>query len=208
MILDLLRQRFSVRSFQDRPIGAAILQAMLEAGRLSPSGGNEQAWRFGVITDACIIARVAEAAYQQSWIASAPLLIVFCTQEVQDDKGGRDIQTQRFPEWADAMRSMDPQLYSALNCEEHQTKIPAVHMALVALEHGIGCTWVSRFEVSSVARIINPPDGYFPSEILVFGYPAKPGGLAKKKKPLDEIVFWRDGGEEARPGGCDGGADG
>jgi len=190
MIVDLLQQRFSVRSFQEKPIAAGILHDMLEAGRLSPSGGNEQAWRFGVITDASTIAQVADAAYRQRWIASAPLLIVFCTQDVQDDNGGRDIQVQRFPEWADAMRSMDPQLYSALNSEEHQTKIPAVHMALAALEHGVGCTWVSRFEVSSVARIINPPQGYFPSEILVFGYPAKPGRHAKKK-PLDELVFWR-----------------
>ena len=185
MILDLLRTRFSTRSFQDRPIATSILQDMLEAGRLSPSGGNEQAWRFGVITDARTVARVAEAAYQQKWIATAPLVIVLCTQEVQDDNGGRDIQAQRFPELADAMMSMDAQLYSALNSEEHQTKIPGVHMALAALEHGIGCTWVSRFVVSSVARIIDVPDGYFPSEILVFGYPSNLGRHAPKK-PLEE----------------------
>lgn len=197
MILDLLRKRFSVRSFQETPVPVDILHDMLEAGRLSPSGGNEQAWRFGVITDGSIIARVAEAAYQQKWIAFAPLVIVLCTQKDQDDNGGRDIQVQRFPEWADEVMSMDAQLYSALNSEEHQTKIPAVHMALVALEHGIGCTWVSRFEVSSVARIINVPDGYFPSEILVFGYPAESGHQAKKR-PLDELVFCRDGAEQPR----------
>jgi nitroreductase len=171
---------------------------MLEAGRLSPCSGNEQAWRFGVITDRSAIARVAEAAYQQKWIASAPLLIVLCTRKVQDDIGGRDIQVQRFPEWADAMKSMDAKLYSALNSEEHQTKIPAVHIALVALEHDIGCTWVSRYDVSSVARIINVPDGYFPSEILTFGYPAGSGHHAKKKS-LDEIVFHRDSVEQPRP---------
>ena len=198
MILDLLRTRFSTRSFQDRPIATSILQDMLEAGRLSPSGGNEQAWRFGVITDARTIARVAEAAYQQKWIATAPLIIVLCTQEVQDDNGGRDIQVQRFPEWADAMRSMDAQLYSALNSEEHQTKIPGVHMALAALELGIGCTWVSRFVVSSVARIIDVPDGYFLSEILVFGYPSDLGRHAPKK-PLEELVFRRDVGRMSLP---------
>ena len=60
MILELLRGRFSVRSFQKKPIAAGILQDMLEAGRLSPSGGNEQAWRFGLITNPSIIAQVAE----------------------------------------------------------------------------------------------------------------------------------------------------
>jgi nitroreductase len=190
MILDLLRKRFSVRRFERAPVPSDVLRDMLEAARLSPSGGNEQAWRFGVVTDASIIARVAEAAYQQKWIASAPLLIVLCTQEVQDGRGGRDIQAQRVPEWVDAIMSMDAELYSALNSEEHQTKIPGAHMALVALEHGIGCTWVSRFSVRSVARIIDVPEGYFPSEILAFGYPAGPGHHAAKK-PLDELVFYR-----------------
>ena len=198
MILDLLRGRFSVRSFQDRPVATNILQDMLEAGRLSPSGGNEQAWRFGVITDGATIARVSEAAYQREWISTAPLLIVLCTQEVQDDRGGRDVQVQRFPEWEDAIKSMDARLYSALNSEEHQTKIPGVHMALAALEHGIGCCWVSRFEVRAVARAIDVPDGYFPSEILTFGYPAEPGHHAQKK-PLDELAFYRGGAEEGRP---------
>jgi nitroreductase len=190
MLLDLLRRRCSVRRFDERPVPSEVLRDMLEAGRLSPSGGNEQAWRFGVITDAPTIARVADAAYQQMWIASAPLLIVLCTQEVQDDQGGRHIQVQRFPEWADAIMSVDSKLYSALNSEEHQTKIPGTHMALVALEHGIGSTWVSRFDVKAVSRIINPPVGYFPSEILAFGYPAGAGRPAPKK-PLEEIVFYR-----------------
>ncbi len=144
MILELLRKRFSVRKFQDKAIPQEVVQEMLEAGRLSPSGGNEQAWRFGVITDATTIPRVAEAACQQKWIASAPLLVVLCTRKAQDNNAGRDIQIQRFPELADGIGSMDAQLYSALNSEEHQTKIPAPHMALVALEHGVGCTWVSR----------------------------------------------------------------
>jgi len=199
MILDLLRKRFSVRKFQDTPIAADILHEMLEAGRLAPSGGNEQAWRFGVITDAPVIARVAQAAYQQKWIVTSPLLIVLCTRKVHDADCGRDIQTQRFPELANAIVSMDRELFSALNSEEHQSKIPGVHMALVALEHGIGCTWVSRFEVKAVAQAINVPKGYFPSEILAFGYPEGMGSQPEKKS-LDEIVFYRTGAEQVGGG--------
>lgn len=47
MIVELLKTRFSVRRFQDRPVPEAVLQDILEAGRLSPSGGNEQPWAFG-----------------------------------------------------------------------------------------------------------------------------------------------------------------
>jgi nitroreductase len=51
MILDLLRKRCSVRNFSETAISERIISDILEAGRLSPSGGNEQPWKFGVITD-------------------------------------------------------------------------------------------------------------------------------------------------------------
>ena len=189
MITELLRNRFSVRKFQDKPIPEEVVQAILEAGRLSPSGGNEQPWTFGVITDRTLIARIAETAYGQDWIARAPLLIVLCTVGVGDERGGRDIQKHRFPEYKEAIEKLDQELYWALNQEEHQTKIAGTHMALVALEHGVGSCWVSLFEVKRLAKLLNLPRGTMPSEILVLGYPEEARQLTRKKN-LDEVVFY------------------
>jgi len=189
MIVELLRNRSSVRRFQDKPVPHDVLQRILEAGRLSPSGGNEQPWVFGVITDGELIARIAEIAYQQKWIARAPLLIVLCTVGVDQLRGGRDIQRDRFPEYAEAIAQMDQDLYWALNQEEHQTKIAGTHMALAALEHGVGSCWISRFEVKRLATLLNLPKGYIPCEILVLGY-AESKGETSTKKSLDEIVFY------------------
>ena len=189
MIVDLLKSRFSVRRFQDKIIPEAALLDILEAGRLSPSGGNEQSWVFGVITDPALIAQVAEIAYRQQWIARAPLLIVLCTIGVDDKRGGRDIQKARFPEYAEAIDQMDQALYWALNQEEHQSKIAGTHMAMAALEHGIGSCWVSRFEVSRLQGLLHLPAGYLPSEILAFGYPAQPRD-PRPKKSLDEVVYY------------------
>jgi nitroreductase len=189
MITELLRNRFSVRRFQDKPIPDDVVRDVLEAGRLSPSGGNEQPWVFGVITDRSLVAQIAEIAYQQEWIAKSPLLIVLCTVGVSDERGGRDIQKNRFPEYKEAIEKMDQDLYWALNQEEHQTKIAGTHMALVALEHGVGSCWVSWFDVERLARLLNLPRGYMPSEILALGYPEEERKLTKKKK-LDEVVFY------------------
>ena len=189
MITELLRNRFSVRKFQDRPIPDDVVQCMLEAGRQSPSGGNEQPWAFGVITDRTLIAQIAELACQQEWIAQAPLLIVLCTVGVGDERGGRDIQKYRFPEYTEAIAQMDQDLYWALNQEEHQTKIAGTHIALVALEHGVGSCWVSQFEVKCLAKLLNLPRGYLPSEILALGYPEQERKLTRKKE-LDEVVFY------------------
>jgi nitroreductase len=189
VIVDLLRKRFSVRRFQNRPVPDEVLGDMLEAGRLSPSGGNEQPWAFGILTDRDLIARVAEIAYGQRWIASAPLLIVLCTRGVGDERGGRDIQRARFPEHAAAIARMDQDLYWALNQEEHQTKIAGTHMALAALEHGVGSCWVSRFEVRRLAELLCLPAGWVPSEILTLGYPEQVRPAAPKK-PVQEVVFF------------------
>ena len=189
MIIELLKNRSSVRKFQDRPIPQAVLEDILEAGRLSPSGGNEQPWAFGVITDPGLIAQIAQIAYNQRWIDQAPLLIVLCTLPVEDARGGRDIQTRRFPEYAQSITAIDQKLYWALNQEEHQTKIAGTHMALAALEHGVGSCWVSLFEVKKLAELLGLPQNYLPSEILVFGYPqawSKP----VEKKSLEELVFF------------------
>jgi len=189
VILDLLRERFSVRQFEDKPVPNEVLEEILEAGRLAPSGGNEQPWRFGVIRDRALIAEVAEIAYHQTWIASAPLLIVLCTTPVEDARGGRDIQRQRYPEYADQIAGMDQDLYWAINQEEHQTKIAGTQIALVALEHGVGFCWVSRFRVKELAERLRLPPPILPAEILVLGYPKRPRAQAPKK-PREEVVFY------------------
>jgi nitroreductase len=187
-IVELLKTRFSTRRFLPTPIPGCVLDEILEAGRLSPSGGNQQPWRFGVITSPDLIAQVAEIAHHQKWMASAPLLIVLCTVPVSDEAGGRDIQKYRFPEHAGAISSMDQDLYWALNQEEHQTKIAGTHMALAALEHGVGSCWVSLFEVRRLADLLDLPENTLPAEILVFGYPAAQQKMAPKKGP-DEVAW-------------------
>jgi nitroreductase len=188
LITTLLRHRTSVRKFQDKPVPEEVIQEMLEAARLSPSGGNEQPWAFGVITDHDLIKSIAKLALGQKWIGCAPLLIVLCTVCVEDARGGRDIQKYRYPQYAWDIEQMPQPLYWALNQEEHQTKIPGTHMVLAALEHGVASCWVSRFDVKGLAQLLELPAHYLPSEILVFGYPEFEQ-TPRSKKSLDEIVF-------------------
>lgn len=161
---------------------------IIEAGRLSPSGGNEQPWVFGIVNDNELINKIAIAAYNQKWISSAPLVIVLCTTIVEDERGARNIQVSRFPKFKNEILNMSKQLYSKLNSEEHQSKIPGTNMVLAALEHGIYSTWVSYFNVNEVAGLLNLPPLYIPSEILVLGYPE--GEIKPKiKKKKEEIIF-------------------
>jgi nitroreductase len=189
MIVDLLKGRASVRNFSDKKIDEDKLKSILEAGRLAPSGGNEQPWKFGVITDTDLIEKISEIAYNQTWIKSAHLLIVLCSTIISDEKQGRNIQKYRFPKYKDTISEMDKELYSFLNIEEHQTKIPGTQMVLQALEYGIYSTWISYFDVEKVSELLELPKLCVPSEIIAFGYPAgevKP----RAKKSVEEITFY------------------
>lgn len=188
MIIDILKNRSSVRNFKDEPISEEIIEYILESGRLSPSGGNEQSWKFGMIDDKSLINRISDIAYNQKWIKSSPLLVVLCTEIVEDERGGRGIQEKRFPRLKYEIESMDKTLYSCLNMEEHQTKIPGTHMVLAAMEKGIYSTWISYFNVEELQTVLNLPKDCIPSEILAFGYPDEEI-KERTKKSMDQIVF-------------------
>jgi nitroreductase len=189
MLVDLLRERRSCRNFTGEEVKKTVIDNILEAGRLSPSGGNEQPWKFGVITDKNLIQKIARIAYNQSWIATASFLVVLCTGYVPDERGGRDIQKSRYPELSEVITQMDIGIYTKLNQEEHQTKIPGTHMITAGLEQGLSATWISLFKVDEVALLLNLPENFIPGEIIAFGYPSKKEKPLKKKS-LEEIVFY------------------
>lgn len=188
MILDLIKKRKSVRKFTGDAVPKEVIEYILECGRLSPSGGNEQPWKFGVITDRMLISEIAQIAYNQNWIKNASFLIVLCTYNVDKARGGRDVQKARYPMLAKIIEDMDDEIYTKLHLEEHQSKIPGTHMVLAALEHGIGSTWVSYYEVDKLTKLLNLPNPYIASEVIAFGYPAENGKVTKKKS-LDDIIF-------------------
>lgn len=188
MILDLLKTRYSCRNFSDKKISDEIIHYILECGRLSASGGNEQPWKFGVITNKDVIEKITEAAstnYSQQWIANAPLIIVLCTQ-IFDSKDEINCMN-RFPSMKDEILAIDNKLYSAVNMEEHQTKIPGEHMVLAALEHGIYSTWISSMDCERVGEIVGVT-GYLVTNVIVFGYPKHHRGIVSKKD-LNDIAF-------------------
>ena len=188
MLLDLLKVRYSCRDFSNKAISKEIINYILECGRLSSSGGNEQPWKFGVVTDADIIRRISEAAginYSQQWIEKAPLIIVLCTQLFDTDN--MEIGMKRFPGIHDELQKIDRNLYAIVNMEEHQTKIPGEHMVLAALEYGIYSTWISSIDCEAVGKLIGA-EGYLVTNVIAFGYP----GYQKEptpKKELNDITF-------------------
>lgn len=120
MILDLLRERYSVREFLDKPVPEGIIQEMLEAAQLSPSGGNEQAWAFGVVTDKNTTARIAsQSYYNESWLSKAPLIVALCTRVT----GPFSVCERRFPAHTNVgINDAAAEVCTFAYMEEHQAR--------------------------------------------------------------------------------------
>lgn len=69
--LDLAKTRYSVRSYDPRPIEKEKMDYVMECARMAPSAVNFQPWKFFVINTPEMLTAI-KAAYPREWIQSAP----------------------------------------------------------------------------------------------------------------------------------------
>ena len=60
--MNVIMTRRSIRAFTEQEIPREILERVLQAGRMAPTGHNAQTWRFTVLTDAGRIAHLRDTA--------------------------------------------------------------------------------------------------------------------------------------------------
>jgi len=158
-VFEAFKDRRSIRKYLDLPVEWDKVGSILEAGRLAPSSGNLQAWKFIVVRDLKKRKLLAEAASQQYWMEQAPVFIVIV---------GVYDKPQRF--FGD--RGKD--LYVIQDCA-----MAAMQMMLAAHALDLGSCFVSAINEEAVGRIILIRGGARPMGIIAIGYPAE-----KPKMPL------------------------
>ena len=122
--LDLVKQRYSVRSFLDKPVPDDQLQYILECGRLAPSAANFQPLHVIVVRQPGLKEKLA-ATYPRDWFKLAPLILVFCGDHHQGWKR------------ADGKDHTDIDLAIMID-----------HITLGAAEIGLGTCWVCNFDAA------------------------------------------------------------
>ena len=76
--IQLLHSRKSMRVYEDRAIEPERKQAILEAAVQAPTAGNMTLYTIMDITDQAIKDRLAVTCDNQPFIATAPMVLVFC----------------------------------------------------------------------------------------------------------------------------------
>jgi nitroreductase len=60
-LFDAIQGRKSIRRFKQSPVPDEDIKKILDAGRHAPSASNTQPWRFAVIRDRALLAKMADA---------------------------------------------------------------------------------------------------------------------------------------------------
>src|SRR5229473_4844247 len=104
---DAIRTVLAVRHFKDTPIPEPIVRQIVEAGRLTASGGNSQHWHFIVVRDKETLRRLGQLASTGPYIAQAPLAIVVAMDRspLADSDGSRAIQDMILAAWSQGVGS-------------------------------------------------------------------------------------------------------
>ena len=200
---EAIENRRSIRKFKPDPIPEEHITALIDAARLAPSGCNAQPWRFKVVQDSETKRKLAQAAYDQSFLAQAPVVLVCCAdvkgylkgtvsgiQELGQTGSIDDrivkILLRRTSQMDTQMKVMSKEQLGARMA--FNIAIAVEHIVLRALDFGLGTCWVRLIEEQKVREIFGWDDNLFVVALLPIGYPGE-SPVPRKRLPLQELII-------------------
>lgn len=163
-LYEAIKRRYSCRSYGSKPIEPEKLERILEAARQAPSAKNLQDWRFIVVTDEKKRKQVAVAANEQMFIATAPVIVIGCSNADYVMRCGQPIST------IDVAIAME-------------------HIALSATAEGLATCWIGSFYPEKVRDALGIPQEIDIIELMAVGYPADKE-TRRSREPIDNIVCY------------------
>ncbi|MEM4284469.1 MAG: nitroreductase family protein [Candidatus Caldarchaeum sp.] len=163
----VLRERHSVRAFAERPVEPEKLQAVLEAANRAPSAGNLQAYEIYVVTRPAVLKALMRAAFEQKFVAQAPVVLVFCAHPARS---------------ASSYGERGATLYSI-----QDATIACAYAQLAATAVGLGSVWVGAFDEDAVRKALGVGKELVPVALLPIGYAAEKPEITSRRA-LDDLV--------------------
>jgi nitroreductase len=167
--INLAKQRFSARKYQEKPVESEKLEKVLSAGRVAPSAHNKQPWHYIVVQQKETKEKICET-YQYKWLLKAPAIIVIC--------GDHEASWKR----DDGKDHCDIDIALTLD-----------HMMLQAAEIGLGTCCVCMFDAQKCHEIFDLPENIEVVALLPIGYSEKEPDINRHdsmRRNINEIVHW------------------
>jgi nitroreductase len=172
-VIKAIKERRTVRNFEDKPIADDVLKSVLEAIQWAPSWANTQCWEVVVIKDPEVKARLQQAvpttnpAYKA--VGNAPVVLAMCAR-LKDSGYKKGEVTTKFGDWF-----------------MFDLGLASQNLSLAAHAMGLGSVMMGLFDQDKAAAALNVPPNHELVTLIPMGYPSKVPS-APKRRGLEEFV--------------------
>jgi nitroreductase len=196
---DAIEKRRSIRKFKPHEVPHEHLMALMDAARRAPSGCNAQPWRFKIVKDSETRSRLARAAFGQSVISQAPVVIVCCA-DIQGYLDGTVSGTQDLGQ----IGAIEDRIVEIILKRTGQLKAMTVeqlgptlalnvaiaieHMVLRALDFDLGTCWIRLIDQQKIKEVFGWGDNIYVVSLLAVGYPDE-SPAERKRFAIDELLI-------------------
>lgn len=158
--LETMDKRRSIRVYKDQPIEKEKIDKLIEAARLAPTAGNRQNFKL-VIVD-----------YTEKDLKKT--LAVACNQQHFVGEASHIVAGISEPDY---------------KWHQVDTAIVLEHIALEAVELGLGTCWIGAFKEDDVKKILKVPNDKKVIALLVIGYSAE-SPPSRPRKDVSELISY------------------
>lgn len=176
---ELIRARWSPRSFSDRDVSDEDLKTIFEAARWAASSFNEQPWRFlvGRKSDPAAYEKILHVLlpFNQAWAKNAPVLFIMAAKRTFSHNGSANLFAM------------------------HDAGQALAHIFLQATALGLHAHGMAGVDRDRARTELGIPEDYEVAAAVALGYLGSPEQLSeqhrqqelakRQRKPLKEIVF-------------------
>jgi nitroreductase len=158
-ILNLMKNRRSIRKFLDDPVPQELIEIILQSARWCQSASNRQPWRLILIKNKNLLANISKECIYGSFIDQAPIAIAII-----------------------AKKEVAPKWYI------HDTSMLSHQICLTVSGLGLGTCWIGSMNRDKVASILELSKDEFVTTVLPIGFPKQKKIKPTQRKSLKEIV--------------------
>lgn len=182
VIEGIIAQRRTCRAYRDEPVPEDVMRRLREAAAAAPSSGGFQRIAVVEVRDTAKKAALAALSRGQSFVARAPVDLVFCID-------GR--RMRRIAAAEGAPYSADCSI-GALAMGLIDASVCAQTLVLAAEAEGLASCYNGNVTdmADEVSALLGLPEQVIPAFMLTLGYPASRGVRSRKYPP--EVLFHRE----------------
>lgn len=168
-VYKIILKRRTIRRFKSDPVPSDLLERLVNAGRLAPSGANLQPLEFIVVNEPEMVDKVFPTLKWAGYIAPAgnppegkrptAYILVLVNTEIKSGNGS-----------VDAAAAIE-------------------NIILAALDEGVGSCWLGSIDRNQLRSIFKIPQHYQIDSVLALGYPDEAPVVEDAK---DSIKYWKD----------------